>query len=81
MSDQQDAGPGHPFAEFQAEGLLWLVNRVVFHPRGYALAFHVDDDMNVIGWSLQGDGTETWDFRLPPTTEDELFNRVKAILP
>lgn len=74
--------PGRLFVEFQREGLLWLVNRVVFHPRGYALAFHFSDDMETVtGWSLQGDGTETWDFRLPPTTEDELFNRAKAILP
>lgn len=46
------------FAEFRDSGLLWLVNRVVFHPRGYALAFHFDDEGVVTGWSLLGNGSE-----------------------
>ena len=49
-----------PFSEFQEDGLLWLVNVSVFHPRGYALTFHKDDDGIIAGWSLQGDGSEPW---------------------
>lgn len=75
---------GRPFAEFRDEGLLWLVNRVVFHPRGYALAFHFDDSTNVTGWSLLGDGSEPWSMGGPMPegfpTEDELFARTCAVL-
>ncbi len=65
-----------PFAEFKLVGLLWLVNRVVFHPRGYALTFHFEKDGSVSGWSMQGDGSEVWSF----TTEDddECFASVRA---
>jgi hypothetical protein len=27
------------FGEFRDEGLLWLINTSVFHPRGFAIAF------------------------------------------
>lgn len=80
---------GRPFHELRDEGLLWLVNRVVFHPRGYALALHLDDNGAATGWSILGDGTEPWTMGDPPPealadgamTEDELFDKVKAILP
>jgi hypothetical protein len=42
-------------------GLLWAINRYLFHPRGFALTFHFDDDGQLTGWSLQGDGkSEVW---------------------
>jgi hypothetical protein len=53
---------GRPLGELRSSGLLWLINTVVFHPRGFALALHVDDSGAVTGWSLQGDGTEAWTF-------------------
>jgi hypothetical protein len=56
-------------------GLLWLINRSVFHPRGYALAVSED------GWDLLGDGTDPWHFELPEGMEDELFQKVKELLP
>jgi hypothetical protein len=31
------------FAELSPSGLLWLINVSVFHPRGYALAIHMED--------------------------------------
>lgn len=43
-------------------GLLWLINRVVFHPRGFALALHTESDGRVTGWSIQGAGKEVWKF-------------------
>ena len=86
-----------PFAELRDTGLLWLLNRVVFHPRGYALALHFNDGsatggtfQDCTGWSLIGDGSEPWSMSDPSEadrarygakTEDELFALVKALLP
>ena len=71
------------FQEMRDEGLLWLINRVVFHPRGYALAFHFNDDGEAIGWSIMGDSSEPWSFGVQPDgcpTEVELFKRVQELL-
>lgn len=46
--------------DFRAKGLLWLINRVVFHPRGRALALVLDDHGNAMGWQLYGTGKEVW---------------------
>jgi hypothetical protein len=73
-----------PFSEFRDEGLLWLVNVTVFHPRGYALAFGIDTEGNVNGWKLMGDGTEPWAFATDDATRastDALFARMKAAMP
>lgn len=40
-----------PLSELRTSGLLWLINRTVFHPRGLGLALHMDGDA-VVGWSL-----------------------------
>ena len=60
--DVEKDEPGRSFHEFREIGLLWLINRVVFHPRGFAIGFHYDDDGNVTGWSSMGDGKEPWSF-------------------
>lgn len=52
---------GRSFEELRSSGMLWLINRVVFHPRGLALSLHVDKGV-AVGWSLQGDGSEVWSF-------------------
>lgn len=82
-----------PFNELRTSGLLWLINRVVFHPRGYALALvYAGQWPNIgepCGWKLLGDGTEPWTMGDPDEeqrakgalTEDELFALVKALLP
>lgn len=83
MSGQRD------FAELRPTGLLWLINATVFHPRGYALALHFDDEGVCTGWSLQGDGSEPWYFADATegdrpegySTIDELFSAAKALLP
>jgi len=84
-----------PFNEIRDTGLLWLINRTVFHPRGYALFLHYEDRENPLapggvatGWGLMGDGSEPWKFGDPPEealalgakTEDELFQMVKELL-
>lgn len=48
-------------AELHESGLLWLINRQVFHPRGYALALTVENG-TAVGWDLLGDGTGPWSF-------------------
>lgn len=68
-----------PFAELLSTGLLWLINTTVFHPRGFALALHLDDQGAAIGWSLQGDGTEPWVFRLEDAEADRLFAAVQGV--
>jgi hypothetical protein len=61
-----------PFAELRESGMLWLINRVVFHPRGFALALDVDDKTGeAVGWSLRGDGSEV--FVSDITTDDAHF--------
>lgn len=82
--------PAREFSELKDTGLLWLINRVVFHPRGYALALYSENG-KAVGWKLLGDGTEVWDMGSDPTpeerekygalSEDELFTLVKKILP
>jgi hypothetical protein len=73
--------PGHDkavrtFSELRDSGLLWLINRVVFHPRGWALALAYRDG-EVVGWKLLGDGSEPWRFGDP---EDENFAAAEATL-
>jgi hypothetical protein len=44
---------------FQADGLIFLVNTAVLHPRGLALALHLEDG-EPIGLSIVGAGDEPW---------------------
>lgn len=48
-----------PWSQLRDSGLLWLINRVAFHPRGYALALAYRDG-EPVGWLLLGDGTVPW---------------------
>ncbi|MGJ3228907.1 hypothetical protein ACQEUV_26660 [Micromonospora aurantiaca (nom. illeg.)] len=68
--------PARPFAELRESGLLWLINRVVFHPRGFALALTVCEG-EAVGWTLLGDGSEVWKF---DGDEDRLFAEVQRTL-
>jgi hypothetical protein len=67
-----------PLAELRTTGLLWLINRTVLHPRGYALGFDLDADGNAVGWVLLGDGTESWNYD-ESVDENELFRNVEAL--
>lgn len=56
-----DSSDFRPFSELMDTGLLWLINSVVFHPRGFALSlFRNQVSGDVEGWCLKGDGTEPW---------------------
>lgn len=67
-------GPSVP-VEWHADGILWLVNRVVFHPRGFALGVQPDGQL-----VLYGDGTELWAFGMIAPSEDALFAAAQAAL-
>ena len=75
-----------PWEQLRELGLLWLINAEVFHPRGYALAFHRDEAGEAIGFSIMGDGSEVIGFELDrdkwPAGEhpDDALARVKEIL-
>lgn len=71
-------GAVRPFGDLRESGLLWLINRTTFHPRGYALALHVDDDGVATGWTIDGDGTEPWTFTA--AVDDSCFERVQELL-
>lgn len=73
-----------PFDEWQENGLLWLINATVFHPRGYALMLGKDQNGKVMGWDLTGDGTEPWQFASDPETQAMIqakFEAVRRLLP
>lgn len=72
----------HPFAHLIDSGLLWLINRTVFHPRGYAVSIHLDSEGNAVGWSLMGDGDEPWSFAPEmQEREHELFRKIRELMP
>lgn len=71
LSDLAEAGD-------DPTGLLWLINRTVFHPRGLALALVTDTTGNVVGWLMQGDGSEPFTFT--PEDDDEQFGLVRRYL-
>jgi hypothetical protein len=73
MSEQ----PARPFGDLRDTGLLWLINRVVFHPRGFALGLVRGGDGQIVGWRLLGDGTEVWHFE---GDEDTPFARAEEAL-
>jgi hypothetical protein len=71
--------PPRPFGELRDSGLLWLINRAVLHPRGYALGLVYNDAGNPVGWQLDGDGTEPWRYGTD-VDEDALFDAAEATL-
>lgn len=75
----QEGREVRPLSELREHGLLWLINRAVFHPRGYALGLEVDPAGNVIGWTMYGDGTEVWRYG-EDVPEDELFAAAETFL-
>jgi hypothetical protein len=77
--DGNDPGPARPWSDLREDGLLWLINRTVFHPRGFALAMHFDDAGDALGWSLLGDGSEPWTYK-PDGEEDDCFARAESAL-
>ncbi len=67
-----------PLEELQSSGVLWKMNRSAFHPLGYAVALCLDEDGKVVGWQLQGNGSEVWGF--DDETDDSGFARFSQTL-
>jgi hypothetical protein len=55
------------------DGVLWLVNRSVFHPRGFALAVDESGDFYLVG-----DGSDPWIYA-DDVDEDALFEAVEDL--
>lgn len=64
-----------PLGELSESGLLWLINRTVFHPRGMSLAVHRTGKA-VTGWSLIA--TPNGDPDVFPPEIDALYSRRAA---
>jgi len=60
--------------DLQADGVLYMINKTLFHPRGYALAITEEG-----AFELWYDGSEPMSFDLGPL-EDDLFNSFNALL-
>lgn len=76
-SNERGNPPVRVFRDLRDSGLLWLINRVVFHPRGWALGMAYRDG-ELIGWTLEGDGREPWSF--PVDDEQALFEAAQHAL-
>jgi hypothetical protein len=59
--------------DLRTDGLLWLINRTVFHPRGFALAY----DLPAGTFELWGNGDEPWQYQLEGE-ENDLFLAAEA---
>lgn len=73
-----DAGQPHPWADLRTSGLLWLINRTAFHPRGVALAVHTDK-RGASGWSLMAN-EDREPYTFDPATDDDGHRRAEATL-
>lgn len=68
-----------PMSTFRKNGLLWYINRVAFHPRGFALALDENEAGEITGWQLWYEANgETWCFT--PEQDDESFAQFEALL-
>jgi hypothetical protein len=63
--------------DLQQDSLLWLINRTVFHPRGYALSYNTDTEE----FALLGDGSEPWTFPGDGASETRHLQRIKDLMP
>jgi hypothetical protein len=70
-----------PFSDMRETGLLWYINRTLFHPRGYTLGFMYEEG-ELTGWCISGDGSEPYVFEEHNEqgyTEKELMAKVKEL--
>lgn len=70
-----------PFSALRTHGVLWAINRTLFHPRGYAMALDFETPEALgepQGWTLLGDGSEQYEY-LNKITNDQ-FTAFEALL-
>lgn len=60
MNDPEFRKPN--LVDLQDDGVLWMINRLVFHPRGFALGIIPDGKGGAAGFELYGDGLVPWQF-------------------
>jgi hypothetical protein len=58
------------------DGLLWLINRVVFHPRGYSLGY----DPETKDFVLIGNGSEIYQFG-DELVEQFHLDKIRRLMP
>lgn len=73
--DAEDETRRSSSVDLLSDGVLWAINRCVYHPRGFALAL----DSELGGFTLHGNGTEPWCFQAD-AVEDEKFAAHEALL-
>jgi len=66
------------FSLMSDTGVLWAINRYLFHPRGYALALIKNDEEEVTGWQILGDGKQI--FTYTEDSDDNRFVRFESFL-
>jgi hypothetical protein len=62
--------------KLREDRVLWIINRVIFHPRGFALGL----DTKTGELSLFGDGEVPWRFDNHTVEEDLLFDAFEGLL-
>jgi hypothetical protein len=78
----------YPFESARSTGLLWAINKVLMHPRGFALTWEYPESATPeeivlgavapCGFSVAGDGTEAWQFE--EGLDDRGFERFETFL-
>ncbi|MFF6985604.1 hypothetical protein [Streptomyces sp. NPDC010273] len=68
-----------PLDGLSDSGLLWLINRSVFHPRGLALALNREEDGTITGWLLLA-AAEGEPFSFPDRDDTTGYQRAEATL-
>jgi len=70
----------YSFEQLADTGVLWMLNRVLFHPRGFALALDsADGESEPRGWSVDA-FTEPVTFGLPEGMESERLAAFERLL-
>lgn len=63
--------------DIRADGILWMINRVIFHPRGFTLGYDEDNRIFI----LQGNGKEVWTYAdILHEIEQNLFDKFEEML-
>lgn len=57
---------------FRDDGLLWLVNTAILHPRGFALGVQVDENDEPVGLAVAQHTDDYWHFQ--PGEFDDVFS-------
>lgn len=68
----------YSFSELEKSGLLWMINRYIFHPRGFTFGLVPNDKGEITGWAILGHGKECYKFT--PEMDDMGFLTAETFL-